>query len=338
MTSEEKKELLVLLEQKFGEETEQMISQTLKKFNYLISREMAIELLAKQYNLISQENEFKVSEIISKIEKGEKLNSVTFSARLKYFLPTKIIMKKGNALRIREIMLESDNAKIKLVFWNEAINVLCNFSIGDYIKFKNTYVYNGSLTYGKSSSYSILEKAKIFNPDEDALVERNTYLLQGTIVELEPEYFYMKNGKEEKMRSFRIALGNIISRVVVWDAISRLDKLNVGDIVRVEGAFYKNNEFHISSLSRLIKLKVLGEDVIVGRIEKIWTENEKIFIRVAEKDLILPKELFAKLIAQKQISSDLEPSTLIDISKASIKGKKIAVKQTECLIKDMYFL
>ncbi|MEM3609981.1 MAG: hypothetical protein QW076_03715, partial [Candidatus Anstonellales archaeon] len=153
MTSEEKKELLVLLEQKFGEETEQMISQTLKKFNYLISREMAIELLAKQYNLISQENEFKVSEIISKIEKGEKLNSVTFSARLKYFLPTKIIMKKGNALRIREIMLESDNAKIKLVFWNEAINVLCNFSIGDYIKFKNTYVYNGSLTYGKSSSY-----------------------------------------------------------------------------------------------------------------------------------------------------------------------------------------
>ncbi|MEM5782370.1 MAG: hypothetical protein QXD43_04205, partial [Candidatus Aenigmatarchaeota archaeon] len=187
-------------------------------------------------------------------------------------------------------------------------------------------------------SYSILEKAKIFNPDEDALVERNTYLLQGTIVELEPEYFYMKNGKEEKMRSFRIALGNIISRVVVWDAISRLDKLNVGDIVRVEGAFYKNNEFHISSLSRLIKLKVLGEDVIVGRIEKIWTENEKIFIRVAEKDLILPKELFAKLIAQKQISSDLEPSTLIDISKASIKGKKIAVKQTECLIKDMYFL
>ncbi|MCX8166679.1 MAG: hypothetical protein N3E37_02400 [Candidatus Micrarchaeota archaeon] len=331
-------ELLRLLESKFGEQTEMMISQLLKKFNYLISREMAIELLAKEHNLIQYEKEFKIKEILEKMSKGEKLNSVTFSARLKYFMPTKIVMKKGNALRIREIVLEDEEERLKLVFWNEAINVLSNFSIGDLIKFKNTYVYSNSLTYGKSSSYSIKEKAKLYNPDEDILIEKNTYLLQGTVVEIEPEYYYMRNGKEEKMRSFRLALGNTISRVVVWDAISRLEKIIVGDIIRVEGAYYKNSEFHVNSLSRLIKLKVLGEDVIVGRIEKIWMENNQVFVRVAERDFIIQKELLNKFLSTKEIKQDISPDTIIDLSKLNLIGKKVAFKQNDSIVKDVYLL
>ena len=334
-------DLELILKKELGDSFETELSATLDRFNHLITREVAIQLMAKEKKLLPSEKRYELKDLSEAVKKGDKLSSIALSGTIRYFLPTKIINAKGKVLRYREVVISDDSEKISLGFWNENINVLANFSLGDSVEFKNVYVYSGRLTYGRSSAYRIASKAVPFNPNEHTLVENKHYMLQGTVVEIEPDYFYLRNEREQRMKSFRLSNGSSVVRIIAWDGISRVEKLQPSDIVRIEGALFRNNEFHMNSLSRLIKLKIVGENLVIGRIEGIEV-GDSVLITVAQKQFSINRELISKLL-NGNIQDDISTETLGELSKGILMGKKVALRQddsssSDISVRDIYLL
>ncbi len=341
-------ELEELLKSRLGSGLEDVIEAKLKKFNYLISREIAIEILAREHNLLPSRKEkfLSIAEVKKLLHEGAKHFNVSIKATISTFLPTRVIMKNGNVYRMRELILEEESERCRLSFWDESIDLLNNFSIGDTILFKNLYLSSGYLTYSKYSSYEICEKILPFDPSEQKKQDNKKILVQGSVIEIEPPYHYLKNGREAIMKSFRIAIGNATYRVVVWDNPERVDKLTEGDMVRIEGVTLRNNEFHANWNSRIIKLRLLGKDIVLGKVEALVHDND-IILYILSKKYILPRNLLMKIFG-RNINQDITSETLLEISKNKLLGKKVAIKpitndsqetSNDCLVaKDIYLI
>lgn len=309
---------LAFLKTKFNEdELIDKIEEAIKEYKGLISKDTAVKIIAKQNGYLVMEKSK-----ISNIKKG--MRSVNLEAEIINFFP--IYEREGdNSFKCQRVMLKDDSGTIPLVFWNEDITILeKELSLGDKIEIIDAYENNGELNYAYKTKLNIKVKKQ---PTPINELKEGVCSVKGRIVEIFPDYLYVRDNEEKKMASFKLMDGKDQVRVIVWDNINSYKYLKEGDIIRIESGWFKNEEMHLNNSARVIVLeKAINPDVVIGEIQDIKLQNKELVILIQDKLLFLAENEILNFFGISNLSQDIELNTLFELKKDSIKNKEFSLE------------
>ncbi len=139
-----------------------LVDGKIKEFYGLITRDVAIELVAYEKGLLSFEKK------ISQLKEGDK--NFVLVAYVKRVLPP----VKGKYV-FRDVVVYDDTGEITLRLWNDDVNL--KIKAGDKIRVTHAYVRFGKLSVSKIGGVVIEEFGKVFDVDE--VEEGDVPLLSG---------------------------------------------------------------------------------------------------------------------------------------------------------------
>lgn len=332
------KDYLSFLKSKFSDdEIEQYINEIIEEYKGLINTETAKKLLAKEngYSIYKKT-------IISDVKKG--MRSVNLTAKISNIFP--IYIREGpSPFKLQRVMLQDETGSTPLVFWNDDTEIIKNeLSIGDKIKLKDAYESKGELHYGFMTKIEIIDKIKPTPIKEikqkiDEGMEPKECTIEGTVVEIYPDYFYIKEGKEKKMSAFKLMDGKDSLRVIIWYEPEQIKKLTEGDRIRIESGWIKNDELHINNYSRIVVLQSAShENIIKGKpidikIQKNKMQENEIVVLIKnsvesaeDKLLFLKGYEILQFLGVSSLAADIKPEILINMKKNILREKEFTFK------------
>ncbi len=108
----------------------------------------------------------------------------------------------------------------------------------------------------------------------------------GRVLKVYPVVKYQKDGKENEVQSVLVGDETGRIRIVIWSKgmIDQIKNLEPGDVVKVSGAYSKENmgraEVHMRSTSKLV---INPEGVNLPKLEEIWQKAERVDISTLEE-------------------------------------------------------
>lgn len=312
---------LPLLEKKFPkEEIDEMAKERIEKYGDLISRDIALFLLAKENNLI-EEKAIPISSA------QQWMRSIMITAKVACVFPICYFEKDGKKGRSCRLLLSDKSGEITLVLWNDLVSLVEEkIWTGDEIEVRGGYLKDGELHVGFGGTVTVLKSSP---PTPIGKLKPGTHNVAGKIAEVFLDYFYMKNGKEEIMSSFLLSDGDDEMRVAVWKEPERVKALRQGDEVKLEGVVYRNNELHANSSSRIIVAKRTEENVLRGKIEEIKQGEKGISIVMDGKRITFDDSLSLKVLGINELPPDVPLKTVFGIKAKYLLEKEMAVKVSQ---------
>ncbi len=295
-------EIEAKLKEIYGDSFEEKISETIAKYEGLLTREVAIKLLAKENGLIKDE-----PKKISEIKPGAK--KVWLRAHVKEMEPTRTFDEK----RMRAVVLKDETGEIKLKLWNDQINMLKKIKIGDLVEVKYAYEKNGlSLSYG--AELNVVEEAKL---TPLALLEEGKVSLKEVVDSVE--------GKVQTKRGgffvFYITDGEKKVKCILVEGIDRGEQIKAGEEVLIQNASYKNDAVWINSKTRLL----VKRKVAKGVVEDMFVENGKLVVVFRDNGRRILERKEALGFLEADVSGDIELETILNLKKEYIIGKEAII-------------
>ncbi|MCD6434434.1 MAG: hypothetical protein J7L14_02385 [Candidatus Diapherotrites archaeon] len=250
------------------EKAKELVEEKKAKFAGLLTDTGAAYLVAKELNIEIEEelNLVKIAEL------KEGMRNIDVVARVKQVFPLrKFESSKGKGKRL-DLVVEDETSEIRLSLWHDDVKQIDEKQIekGDVILIKNCYVkrYKEKPQLNLASS-GVIEKNPEIEAAKNLVEEKKTKKLAeltaqetnvDVVVRIARIYSERSFSKETsgKYLPFEIVDDTAKKRAVAWnDAIELIKPLNVGELVKIENAYTKDNngevELHLGYAARVIR-------------------------------------------------------------------------------------
>lgn len=299
-----------------AEELEEALSGKIKSFHGLLTRDVAIRLIAKERGLMRKEDSFFK---LSVIPKGEK--RVCFLGRVKKVWP---VAKYSSGKQSRVIEVEDESGVATLVLWNSDVELGNGLRVNDEIVVKGAYERNGELHLSYSGSLEI-ERKSLFS-ELRSLDDGDIVHIRGVVSKLEGMDRFVRDGYTSMGFAFIITDGQSERRCVIIGGMNRSGKLREGDEIIVEGGRVNNSNVEISNDSKIL-IRRKGE-MIIGQIRRVDCIGEKIELDVEGREISLERPSALKLLGV-EAAEDVRLSTVVALKKDVLLNNRIAIKFEE---------
>ena len=307
-----------LLKAMSQEELESEVSTKIKSFHGLLTREVALRLIAKEKGLMKEEEkDYRLAEI----PKGAK--RFGFSAIVKKIWPM-ATYSSGKRSRVVEIIDDSVTTGRPLVLWNDDVELAKSLRSKDEIRAKGAYERGGELHLGYGGVLEVTRKAAFSSLAE--LNDGETVHLRGAISAIGRYDTFIRDGRKVRGFSFMLSDGRNERRCLVVDGTDRAEKLKTGDEALIEGANISNGNIEIGASTRLL-VRRAGE-MLLGEIRKLGCDDEKLKVDVEGKEVVLGRESALRFLGV-DVADDISLSTVVSLKKESLLNTRIAVKIEE---------
>lgn len=266
-------ELKVKIEEKTGksrQEIEKMVEEKVERFAGLLSEEGAVYMIARELGV--------VTEIEGRHHKLDELragmNNITVIAKVTKVLPERIYEKEGRKLRRAVVMLDDGTASIPLVLWNDEVKQAEKLQKGSVLKLTNCRV----TSFGDTLQLRLTHASKIESADglDEVKISEITPISElkeglkaidviGIVQRIyEPRSFTHKD-RQGILQAFELKDISGTCRVVAWnDRVKDIAELAVGDVIKLENAYTKQNlgnvELHLGGGSRIVIGPMLSKE------------------------------------------------------------------------------
>ncbi|MFH1520086.1 MAG: hypothetical protein ABID61_00405 [Candidatus Micrarchaeota archaeon] len=298
------------------DELEKTIKEKINSFHGLLTREVAMRLIAKERGLLKEEEK---NCKLAEIPKNER--KIRFSAHIKKIWQ---VAEYSSGKRSRVIEVEDETTTKPLVLWNDDVDLVKGLRIRDEINVKGTYERNGELHLGYSGSIEVVNKAGF--SDLSDINEGDVVHLRGIISTIEGHDKFIVDGRSTPGFSFMISDGKIERRCVIFEGIGRANKIELNDETIIEGAVVKNSNIEINDGARLLIRRV--KNMLMGEVKKIECVDEKLHVEVGERKVTLDRENAMRFF-NVQVADDVKLSTITELKERSILNTKVAIKEKD---------
>jgi hypothetical protein len=287
----------------YGDSFEEKVQETIAKYEGLLTREVAIKLLAKENGLIKDE-----PKKISGIKPGAK--KIWLRAYVKEVEPTRTFGEK----KMRAIVLKDETGEIKLKLWNDQINMLKKIKIGDLVEVKYAYEKNGlSLSYG--GVVSVVEEAKL---TPLALIREGNVSLKEIVESVEGRVQTRKG----EFFVFYISDGERKVKCIIVEGIDRGERIRPGEEILIQNARYKSDAVWINSKSRMM----IKSKVAKGVVEDMRVEGGKLIVVFkGNGERVLERKEAVEFLGAGEVADDIDLETILNLKKENIIGKEVIV-------------
>jgi hypothetical protein len=295
------------------EELERGIKEKIKSFHGLLTREVAIRLIAKEKGLMKEEEkEFKIAEI----PKGGR--KICFRGEVRKIWPA-AIYSSGKKSRVVEV---SDETGWKpLVLWNDDTKIGDRLRLGDGIMVRGAYEKGGEIGLSYSGTLEV-EKRAGFSPLA-ALREGESAHVRGTVHSIEGTDTFIRGKTPAWGFAFRISDGESERRCIIIEGLDRAQRIRKGDDIRIESATLDNGNLYLDSGSRIMVRRVQGR--ISGNVTSLESEGERLVLHVDGKAIELGRDK-ALLALGVNAAPDIMLSTVVALKKDKLLNSRITVK------------
>ena len=290
------------LKEIYGDSFDEKVQETIAKYEGLLTREVAIKLLAKENGLIKDE-----AKKINEIKSGAK--KVWLRAYVKEIEPTRTFGEK----KMRAVVLKDETGEIKLKLWNDQLGLLKKIKIGDLVEIKYAYEKNGLyLSYG--GGMNILEEAKL---TPLALLEEGRVSLKGVVDSVD--------GKMQTRRGeffvFYISDGEKKVKCIIVEGIDRGEKIKPGEELLIQNASYKNDAIWMNSKTRVLVKRKIAK----GIVDDMFIENGKLVVVFKENGKRVLERKEALRFLEAGVADDIELETILNLKREYIIGKEVII-------------
>jgi len=220
---------------------EEEIAAKVRSFHGLLSREVAIRLIAKEKGLLKGDGR---RYALAEIPAGEW--NVTLSASVKKVWPA-VLYPSGKQSRVVEV---ADGETVKpLVLWNQDVGLAKGLLRRDRISVRGAYEKGGELHLGYGGKLEVVERAGF--SDLTCLEEGQEVHIRGLISAIEGQGNVVKNGRTLRGFSFMLSDGKSERRCMMTEGLGRAEHLKVGDEVLIDDGLVREGSIDISA-SRLL--------------------------------------------------------------------------------------
>ncbi|MFH1785682.1 MAG: hypothetical protein ABH842_04605 [Candidatus Micrarchaeota archaeon] len=295
---------------------EELIEEKIKSFHGLLTREVAVRLIAKENGLLKNEEKFYK---LADIPKGEK--RIGFNARIKKIWP---IAEYSSGKKSRVIEVDDKTATKPLILWNDDIELSKEIRVNDEIKVTGVYERNGELHFGYSGKIKILNKAEFSELSE--LDEGEYAHLRGMISSIEGYDKFVADGRTTDGFSFFISDGKTERRCVIFGGMDRAKKIEPKDEIIIENAMIMNGNVRIDESTRILLRRL--KNMTIGEIKEIKQDDGNLVVKIGEEEKILNRENALRFF-NVEIADDIDLSTIIDLKKELLLNSKVAIKEVD---------
>ena len=303
----------LLLQSLSKDQLEELIAEKITKFHGLLTREVAIKLIAREKGLLNEENK-KVT--ISELGKGGK--GLIIDAKVKKVWPI-VSYRSGKKSRVVEI--EDSTGSIPLVLWNDDIELAVRFRSGDAVRVVAAYSKNNELHLSYSGTMELMERAGF--TDLGALPQGQFAHATGFVTRIEGLDRYL-SGKSSKLGfSFFLSDKRNEVRVVIWGNPDRGKSLQLGDEVIIEGALVDNERLELSEDARLMVRR--KERMLLGKLESMELEGQILKVKVGGKEGELDRQNALKFMGLN-LADDISLSAALTLKKSYLLNTNVSAR------------
>jgi hypothetical protein len=303
------------------EELELWISEKVGSFHGLLTREVAVRLIAKERGLLRSEDK---AYRLSDIPKGER--KVSFEAKVRKVWP---VAQYPSGKRSRVVEVEDDTGSRPLVLWNDDIALAKTLRAKDAVRVKGSYEKNGELHLGYSGSLDIVSKAAFTDLHE--LADGHGIHLRGFVSSIEGEDTFVREGRSFRGFSFMLSDGKCERRCVLLSLLGRASHIESGDEIILENADARDGDIEITDDTRMLSRR--AKDMLIGELGEIvieagaggGAEGEMLRVAVGEKAAVFGREDALRFLGV-EAADDIALSTVVQLKKDAMIDKRIAVR------------
>jgi hypothetical protein len=293
------------------EELERKVGEKIKSFHGLLTREVALRLLAKESGLL---NEKERTYALAEIPPGAK--KAAFRAAITRIWP---VAQYGSGKRSRVVEVGDGTATRPLVLWNEDVELAHGLRLKDEIMVKGAYEKNGELHLGYSGAIEVVARSSL--SELGALEEGGSAHVRGFVSSVGG---YADSGKKAFL--FSITDGKAERQCVVSGGMDRAQRLNEGDEVLIEGAAVRDGQLELAASARLHIRR--PKDLLLGKVTKMECAGESLLMDVGGREVALSRESALRLM-RVEIAGDIALSTVVSLKKDMLLNTKIAARIEE---------
>jgi hypothetical protein len=301
-----------------AEQLEESVATKIAAFHGLLTREVALKLIAKEKGLLpDEEKNIKISEI----EKGAR--KISLQASIKKIWP---IVQYKSGKKSRVIELEDETGSIAVVLWNDDTGLGNTLRSKDQVLLKGAYERNEELHLGHSGTIEIKEKAAF--SDLSALSADEYAHVRGYISRIDGFDKYVDERAAKFGFSFYVSDGVKDVQVIIWGKPGRGSNLAQGDEIIIENALEKNGRLELSDEARILTRR--KEKMLLGKLEEMSEEDGSLKVKVDGKEVKFDRENGLKFM-KVDLASDIMMRTALKLKKEFLINQNIAIriKETE---------
>ncbi|MFH1393397.1 MAG: hypothetical protein ABII71_03865 [Candidatus Micrarchaeota archaeon] len=299
------------------QELEDEIASRIEKFHGLLTREVAIRLIAKEKGLLNKDDG---PVKVSGIEKGQR--KITVCADVRRVWP---IATYSSGKRSRVVDIEDESGVMPLILWNEDAERGKSLRKGDRITVLGAYERGGELHLGHSGDIRLDERSGFTDLGE---LESGKYVhVRGVVTRTEGwDRFIRGCAPTRKGYSFFITDGKREIRCVIWEGVERGAGISAGDEIILENALANGGEVGISNEGRILSRR--REGMLLGAIERIECRNGELLVTVGGKHAVLDRKNALKFL-DVEVADDIPLETVATLKKDSMLNSSVALKAKE---------
>jgi hypothetical protein len=301
-----------LLELMPKEELEQELSNKVKQFYGLLTREVALKLIAKERGVLK---ESRTPKKINELQNNDRM--VVLEASVHQVWPT-VHYRSGKCSKVVE--LEDETSLVPLVLWNDDVKLAEMLRSRDKVQVEGAYVKNNELFLGYSGKVTVVN-AVAFTPF-DSLEEGRRLHFRGAVSVIGG--YVMIDGR--RIFSFSLSDGTNEARCIIWDGPERGDKIKEGDEVIVENASVRDQVIYLGKDGRMLLRRI--KDMLIGKIEQFELQDNMLKVKVGEREAILDRENALQFL-HIEAAEDITLDTIVTLKKERMLNSNIAVKIKE---------
>ena len=291
-------------------ELEGLIGERICSFHGLLTREVALRLIAKEKGLLKAEDKrYRLADI----PKGEK--RVSFTAGVRAVWP---IAAYQSGRRSRVIEVGDETGQKPLVLWNDDVSLANGLRTRDEISVRGAYEKNGELHLGYSGTFIVTAKAA-FSELSSLSVDGSAHI-RGFVSSVEGMDTFVRDGKTARGFSFMISDGSSERRCVMYGKAANIE---AGDEIIIEDAHIRKGDIEILPETRILSRR--AKDMLIGEVGSLDCEGAGIVVDVGGK-----KAGFGRAGALRFLgvdaADDISISTVVALKKDSLINRRIAFK------------
>lgn len=298
-----------LLESMSKEELETQLADKIKQFHGLLTKEVALKLVAKDKGLLK---ETKKPKKINKLKPGDRM--ITLHAQIRMIWPT---MTYRSGKRSKVVELEDETGRIPLVLWNDDVKPAELFRSRDKVTLEGAYVKGNELFMGYSGKLDVVDPASFTSLE--SLEDGRHLHFRGVISGVEG-YSHIP---DRKVFSFNITDTQTEIKCTIWDIPERGENIKTGDEVILENTSVRDKNIFIGKDGRILLRR--SSNMLLGTLQTMDLLNKKLTVKVGEKTVNLDRENALRFMDVSP-ADDIALSTIVTLKKERMLNTNIAVK------------
>jgi len=306
----------LLLQTLSESQLEELVAERIAQFHGLLTREVAMKLIAKEKGLLKEEEK---KAKLAEIQTGEKRLVIEAKVKKVWQLAQ---YKSGKKSRVIE--LEDETGAKPLVLWNEDTDIAKSLRPRDSVVVKGAYERNGELHLGYSGSVDILQREGF--TDLSALKENEYAHVKGYVTKV-GGYDRFVDGTTSKV-AFLIDIsdGKTQAQALIWGKPERGRSLALGDEIILENALVKKGRLELSEDGRIFSRR--KERVLLGKIERLELEGDGITVSVGDRQAVFDRENALRFMGM-ELAQDITLGTALNLKKDYLLNTDVALRIKE---------